>query len=129
MNPLSHQYRLRPAFLVLLLVAGLLSCQPWESARESCIRVRALRGLCGQMVFQLQRPDDFWLGENAGGESHVFLGILECGAEVVASSILYIQLNPPDSRHNCAVCMAAMAYDGAKRYSVRVMPACSQPEP
>jgi hypothetical protein len=121
----------RSCLYLLLFIALTTACQS-EDEREpnTCLPVRYLRGICGQAVFQLQDEKNYSLGETVGTDSHVFLGVLECGTDeqTLVDKILYVEIVPEDSDTNCAVCLAAVDYAGSIRYNVRLVNPCTTPK-
>ncbi|MBX2947203.1 MAG: hypothetical protein KF725_15340 [Cyclobacteriaceae bacterium] len=121
---------LRNLVYSVCLFAILFSCDEKTPAYTGeCIAVSYLRGICGQAVLKIQDPKYFHLGEDADGDTNVFLAGLECftDSNVLQKNTFYVELNPNDFNTNCAVCLAAVAYSGSKQYAVRVHETCSTP--
>jgi hypothetical protein len=116
-------------FVALVLIMGLWACQSDHAASEKCVRVKYLRGICGQGVLQLLSPTDFDLGETVGGEVNVFLGLFECGVlEPAVDSVFFVELKPQEFDGNCARCLAAVDFSGTKQYNVRIVKNCAGAE-
>jgi hypothetical protein len=114
------------------LSALLFSCdEKFPTYTGECITVSYVRGICGQAVLKIKDPRYFHLGENADGDTHVFLARLECftDSNILQNSTFYVELNPTDFNVDCAVCLAAVVYSGSKHYAVRVHEVCAgEPE-
>lgn len=114
----------------LFALAGCTS-EPTEFTGE-CVAVTYLRGICNQAVLQIQDPQYFEKGENVDGETNVFLATFECDANLPplepadGNRVFFVELNPPDFRSDCAVCLAAPPFSGTKVYPVRVHATCSR---
>ncbi len=113
---------------IILATALLPGCDTeTQNDAENCIRVKFIRGICGNAVLQIQNPYYYDMGEDTDDETHVFLARLECFTDMDALAnkfFFYVELNPPDFNTDCAVCEAAIQYSGSKRYSVRVQTLC-----
>jgi hypothetical protein len=121
----------KSVFFFIFCVVLLAGCQSEETSESAnCIRVKYLRGICGQAVLQLQEERHYSLGETVGNEHHVFLGTLECGTNepLLENKTIYIEVEPDDFNTNCAVCLAAIDYAGNLRYKVRVVNPCPATE-
>jgi len=114
--------------LFILLIVFLAGCDTQEANQNTtCIAVTYLRGICGQAVLKIQQPAHYGFGENADGDEHVFLATLECGTDEAAlqGKVFFVQLDATDFNSNCAVCLAAVAYSGSKKYTVKIQNDCS----
>jgi hypothetical protein len=121
----------KSVFFFTFCAVILTGCQSEETPKSAnCIRVKYLRGICGQAVLQLQEERHYSLGETVGNERHVFLGTLECGTneQSLENKIIYIEIEPEDFNTNCAVCLAAIDYAGNVQHPVRVVGPCTATE-
>lgn len=112
------------------LAAIALSCEEKSpTSIGECIAVSYVRGICGQAVLKIHDPRYFYLGEDADGDTNVFLAGLECFTDynVLQKHTFFVELNPADFNSNCAVCLAAVSYSGSKQYAVRVHETCATP--
>jgi hypothetical protein len=117
--------------ITLFLVNLIAGCNPdIDQLPSNCIPVKYVRGICGQAVLEIQDPKYYDTGENADGDSHVFLAMLECftDTEIVKDKLFYVELNPSNFNSECAVCLALVNYSGNKHYNVRVHPICGNTE-
>jgi hypothetical protein len=111
----------------LFLLSLMVGCNSTiNDLPNNCIAVKYVRGICGNAVLKIQDSRYFDVGEEADGDSHVFLATLECFADVeaVKDKVFYVELNPSNFDSNCAVCLAMVAYSGSKHYNVRVHQVC-----
>jgi hypothetical protein len=128
----------------VLMLAGLLAACDKAKLKEphECVPVTYQYGICGKAVLKIENSAYYDLGENVGeyensayydlGENvgeheNVFLATLECFTDenALKNKVFFVQINPADFNQNCAVCFAAVVYNGSKHYNVRVSNDCT----
>lgn len=115
--------------LGVLMLAGLLAACDKTKLKEphECVPVTYQYGICGKAVLKIENSVYYDLGENVGEHENVFLATLECFTDenALKNKVFFVQINPADFNQNCAVCYAAVVYDGSKHYNVRVSNDCT----
>lgn len=111
----------------MVLALGLLACEEEFPTPGACVEVSLVTELCGQAVLKIENPAYYHLGETWNGHENVFFTFWTCedmnkpkeGRFMVT---LADSFNPGD----CAVCMAALDYQGDKKYPVKRVDVCTQ---
>lgn len=115
--------------LGVLVLAGLLAACDKTKLKEphECVPVTYQYGICGKAVLKIENSAYYDLGENVGEYENVFLATLECftDEDALKNKVFFVQINPADFNQNCAVCFAAVVYDGSKHYNVRLSNDCT----
>jgi hypothetical protein len=113
----------------VLMLAGLLAACDKAKLKEphECVPVTYQYGICGKAVLKIENSAYYDLGENVGEHENVFLATLECFTDenALKNKVFFVQINPADFNQNCAVCFAAVVYNGSKHYNVRVSNDCT----
>ena len=113
----------------VLMLAGLLAACDKAKLKEphECVPVSYQYGICGKAVLKIENSAYYDLGENVGEHENVFLATLECFTDenALKNKVFFVQINPADFNQNCAVCFAAVVYNGSKHYNVRVSNDCT----
>lgn len=116
-------------FLIVVIVSTLLSCGEEDpiSASNQCFEVSYVTGICSQAILKIEDPDFFDLGETSNGEQNVFYTVFDCTVDEsgLSQSNFFVRIKQDTSDMNCIRCLAAVGYDGSKRYLVDVVDDCS----
>lgn len=93
---------------------------------QDCIEVSYVRGICGQAVLKILTPAYKHLGEKEGNDTDVFLTEFSCeDANKSTEGTFYIQLLEKPNLGDCPRCLAALIYNGKKKYNVRRVDTCN----
>ena len=119
------------AYTGLLFVA--ISCHDTKfkapAPNNECFEVSYVTGICGQAMLKIENPAFFRFGETWDGHSNVFYTVFDCSVEEIklkqARFFVTISQNNSDSYSNCVRCMAALDYQGSKKYFVSIVTECN----
>jgi len=116
-------------FLIIAIASVLVSCR--EDAvvvpLDQCFEVSYVTGICDQAVLKIEDPAFFALGETSHGEQNVFYTVFDCSVDgsQLSKTNFFVKIKQDTSDMNCIRCLAAVGYQGSKRYLVDVVDNCS----
>jgi hypothetical protein len=123
--------KLLPIFFTVLIF-GASGCNETKSvtpiASNECFEVSYVTGICGQAVLKIEKPAFFKFGETWNGHANVFYTVFDCSVDEMklkqAHFFVIISKENPNPNINCVMCLAALDYQGSKKYFVTIVAEC-----
>lgn len=115
------------ASLTIFLFLGFDRCSEEENATTGkCIEVSIVASICGNAVLKIEDPGYYHLGETWNDHQNVFYTFFGCSVKEaeLAGKKFFVTLEKEQTDIDCARCLAALDYNGQKKYFVRVHEVC-----
>ncbi|MEL7002111.1 MAG: hypothetical protein AAFN93_05155 [Bacteroidota bacterium] len=116
-------------FLILSILALTIGCNENNTVAptDQCFEVSYVTGICGQAILKIKNPAYFELGENTGGEENVFFTTFDCSVDEsqLSKANFFVKITQDTTDTDCIRCLAAVGYEGNKRYLVDVVDNCA----